>query len=361
MRKEGPITFEAFMDMALYEPGLGYYSSEDTEIGRAGDFYTSQHLHPAFGALIARQLEEMWQIMGKPADFHIVEPGAGAGLMCMDIMRYLESREMFQSLAYTIAEVNPSLELKQRKLLARFTGRISWVSSLKELGEIKGCVLSNELLDAFPVHLIEMQDNLHEIYVTFDGIDFREIKGTPSTKALAEYLNDFSLQLPKGYRTEINLRIKEWLETAGAALSRGFILTIDYGYPAQDYYSEERNRGTLLGYYRHQVNENPYSNIGEQDLTAHVNFSSLKRWGEKIGFSTLGFCQQGNFLISLGIDEIIRELYEDSKDYLFEVAKIKRLIFPGTLGETHKVMIQFKGEGVPRLRGFTMKNQKDRL
>jgi SAM-dependent MidA family methyltransferase len=361
IQKEGPITFKAFMDMALYEPGLGYYSSEDTEIGRAGDFYTSQHLHPSFGALIARQIEEMWQMMGKPADFHIVEPGAGAGLMCMDIMHYLDSKEIFQSLAYIIAEVNPSLEQKQKKLLDRFTGRISWVSSLKELGEIRGCVLSNELLDAFPVHLIEMQDKLYEIYVTFDSGDFREIKGPPSTKALTEYLNDFSVQLPKGYRTEINLRIKDWLETVGAVLSQGFVLTIDYGYPAPDYYSEERSRGTLLCYYRHQVNENPYINIGEQDMTAHVNFSSLRKWGEEFGFSTLGFCQQGTFLISLGVDEIIRKLHENSKDYLFEVAKIKRLIFPGTLGETHKVMIQYKGEGAPQLRGFAMKNRKDRL
>jgi len=361
IHKEGPIAFETFMEMALYEPGLGYYASESVEIGRAGDFYTSQHLHPAFGALIGKQLEEMWEIMGKPSDFFSVEPGAGAGLMCMDIMHYLEKKEIFHSLTYAIVEINPSVRHTQEKLLEKYQDKITWVSSIKNLGSIKGCVLSNELLDAFPVHLIEMEDELKEIYVVVDNGNFREMKGPPSTAALKDYLDEFSIELPEGYRTEINLRVKDWLAAVSEVLTEGFILTIDYGHPALDYYSEERNRGTLLCYHRHQFSENPYINIGNQDITAHVNFSSVKKWGEQIGFRTLGFCQQGTFLISLGIDEIIQELYNNSSDYLFEVAKIKRLIFPGTLGETHKVMIQFKGRGNPDLRGFSMKNQRDRL
>jgi SAM-dependent MidA family methyltransferase len=361
IQKEGPITFETFMEMALYETGLGYYASESIEIGRAGDFYTSQHLHPAFGALIGKQIEEMWEIMGRPPAFYIIEPGAGAGLMCMDIMHYLHKKQIFHSLAYVIVEKNPFVEEKQKKLLAKYQNKITWVSSIKQIGNIKGCVLSNELLDAFPVHVIEMDNALKEIYVAVDNGNFKEIKGPFSKDALGEYLNEFSIELPEGYRTEINLRVKDWLAAIGEVLSEGFILTIDYGHPAPDYYSEERNRGTLLCYYKHQVNENPYINIGRQDMTAHVNFSSLRRWGEEIGFKTLGFCQQGTFLISLGIDEIIHELYENSKDYLFEVARIKRLIFPGTLGETHKVMIQYKGKGEPKPRGFSMKNQKDKL
>jgi len=361
IHKEGPIAFETFMEMALYEPGLGYYASENTEIGRAGDFYTSQHLHPAFGALLGKQIEEMWEIMGKPPDFYVIEPGAGAGLMCMDIMNYLMKKKIFPRLIYVIAERNPSVRYKQEKLLKQFQDKIKWVSSLKELDKIKGCILSNELLDAFPVHLVEMDDDLKEVYISHDIDTFKETKGKPSTTALQLYLNEFSIELSKGYRTEINLRIKDWLGDVSEALSEGFILTIDYGYPAPDYYSEERNRGTLLCYHKHQFSENPYINIGGQDITAHVNFSSVKKWGGEVGFKTLGFCQQGVFLISLGIDEIIQELYKNSKDYLFEVAKIKRLIFPGTLGETHKVMIQYKGRNVPKLRGFSMKNQKDKL
>ena len=140
-------------------------------------------------------------------------------------------------------------------------------------------------------------------------------------------------------------------------MTEGFILTIDYGYTAEEYYDEERTKGTLLCYYKHQVNENPYENIGEQDITAHVNFSSLRKWGEEIGFKTIGYCPQGTFLISLGIDEAITELYSNSPDYESEILKIKGLILPHGMGESHKVMIQYKGERLPALRGFSMRNQ----
>jgi SAM-dependent MidA family methyltransferase len=359
--KEGPITFETFMEMSLYEPGLGYYSSDSTEIGRAGDFFTSPHLHTVFGAMIGKQLEEMWEAIGKPADFYAVEFGAGAGYMCKDIMDYLHKRKLFNSLTYVIVEQTPYVKYKQKILLESFLDKVKWLSSLKGFKNIKGCVLSNELLDAFPVHLIEMGNELQEIYVTIDNGNFYEIKGRPSADALTDYIREFSIELPTGYRTEINLRIKDWLRSVNELLSEGFILTIDYGYPAWDYYSEERNRGTLLCYHMHQVNENPYANIGKQDVTAHVNFSSVKRWGEELGVKTIGFCQQGTFLVSLGIDEMINKLYSNSSDYLFEVAKIKRLILPGTIGETHKVMIQYKGNRYPKLAGFSLRNQAGKL
>ncbi len=361
IKREGPITFESFMEMALYEPGLGYYSSENTEIGKAGDFYTSQHLHPVFGAMIGKQFEEMHRVLGMPRDFTVVEFGAGAGLMCLDIMNYLNKRELFHSLKYVIVERSPFMQERQRKLLNAYMDKITWVSEPGQLSTVRGCIFSNELLDAFPVHLVEMNAQLKEIYVAAEGLEIREIKGPPSTDAIDGYMKEFSIRLAEGYRTEVNLRIRDWLQSVNDILPEGFVLTIDYGYPAWDYYSEDRNRGTLLCYHRHQVNENPYQNIGAQDITAHVNFSSVKKWGEDMGLKTIGFCRQGTYLISLGIDEMIGELYSDSSDYLFEVAKIKRLIFPGTIGETHKVMIQYKGKGKPELRGFSMKNQADGL
>ena len=362
IKTEGPIPFETFMGMALYEPGLGYYATDNIEIGRAGDFYTSQHVHPAFGAMIAVQLEEMWKTMGRPADFYAIECGAGAGLMCLDILQYLQDKEFYHALTYLLVETNPSVQLKQKNVLIKYEDKVRWASSLPAVGNRKGCILSNELLDAFPVHLVEMNEEIREIYITFsDDSSFSEIRMPLSTPALTDYFDEFSVQLPKGYRTEINLRIKDWLQSASEILSEGFILTIDYGYPSGEYYSEERNRGTLLCYYRHQVHEDPYTNIGHQDITAHVNFSSVKKWGEFFGFRTLGFCRQGTYLISLGIDGVIRKLFANSADYLFEVARIKRLIFPGTLGETHKVMVQHKGKGNPQLQGFSMKNQAEKL
>jgi len=361
IQQEGPITFETFMEMALYDQGLGYYATDTIEIGKSGDYYTSQHLHPAFGAMLGKQLEEMWTIMGKPSVFHAIEPGAGEGYMCKDILDYLKGREIFPTLKYVIIEPHPFMQQKQKRLLDNLSGKIQWHTSLSELDSLRGCVLSNELLDAFPVHLITINNGLKEIYLTADDNHIIEILGSPGTPALSDYLETFSVDLPDGYRTEINLRIKDWLNGVDHILLEGFILTIDYGHPAMEYYSEDRDRGTLLCYYKHRVNETPYQHIGEQDITAHVNFSSVKKWGEEYGLQTIGFCNQGTYLVSLGIDKLIGELYENSSDYLFEVARIKRLLLPGTIGETHKVLIQYKGNGIPELKGFFMKNQKNRL
>ncbi|MEW6740468.1 MAG: class I SAM-dependent methyltransferase [Nitrospirota bacterium] len=359
IKSEGPINFETFMEMALYYPGLGYYTKDSTKIGRTGDFYTSPHLHSIFGAMIGRQMEEMWTAIGRPEIFHIVEMGAGMGYLAKDMLEYLEEKEIFKHLKYTIVEINPKVRAKQQELLSEFSDKVKWVSHISELKPITGCFLSNELLDAFPVRLIEVSNNpdngLKEIYVSIDGDDLVEVK-MPCSAEVKKYLNEFGIELPEGYKTEVNLKIKDWLSEVSNKLFEGFILTIDYGYPAQDYYSEDRNRGTLLCYYHHQINENPYQNIGEQDLTAHVNFSSLKKWGDELGLKTIGFCPQGTYLVSLGIDEIIKELYGDSPD-VFDVAKIKGLILPQGMGESHKVMIQYKGKDEPRLRGFSFRNQ----
>jgi len=366
IKSEGPITFKNFMEMALYEPELGYYSSEKTRIGRSGDFYTSSHLHPTFGMMIGKQIEEMWEIMNKPSVFQIVEMGSGAGYLCKDILEYYKGlgiggqgleREIIKNLQYIIVELNPAMREQQKKLLSDYSDKIRWASSVRELNDIKGCFLSNELLDAFPVHIIEMNDEIKEIFISADNEKLIENKGAPGASEIADYLKEFSIEFEKGHRTEINLEIKKWLGEINRILTEGFILTIDYGYSSKDYYSEDRDRGTLLCYHEHRVTENPYQNIGEQDITAHVNFSSVKKWGDEIGIKTIGFCRQGTFLVSLGIDEAIAEIYKNSADYSFEVARIKKLILPDAMGETHKVIIQYKGSRKPALRGFTIKNQ----
>ncbi len=182
-----------------------------------------------------------------------------------------------------------------------------------------------------------------------------------SSQEIVDYISQFSINLHPGYRTEINLRIRNWLEELNSILSTGFLLTIDYGYSSKEYYSEDRIKGTLLCYHRHLYNENPYQHIGEQDITAHVNFSSLKLWGDELGLKTIGYCSQGTFLAASGIDEVIIELYFHSADYLSEISKIKGLIMPQGMGESHSVMIQFKGDGLPELRGFSMRNLRGNL
>lgn len=354
---EGPLTFAAFMETALYYPGLGYYTSQRTEIGRAGDYYTSPHLHRAFGAMLGRQMEEMWLFMGRPEKFDVVEVGGGRGYLCKDMLDSLKGRDIYPAMDYTIVEMNPSLAGRQKELVADHGGRVRWAGSTKEIPRLKGCVLSNEVLDALPVHLVEAGEDVREIFVDVDGEGFMERPGPVSSPAILEYLEEFAGPLPDGYRTEVHLALGDWLQDISSALQEGFVLTVDYGYSAKEYYDEERSRGTLLCYHGHRLSENPLENIGLQDITAHVNFTALKRYGEEAGLRTLGFARQGPYLVSLGIDEYIAELHDTSPDYAFEVARIKGLILPGTMGESHKVMVQYRGRGEPRLRGFEMGNR----
>jgi SAM-dependent MidA family methyltransferase len=354
---EGPIPFERFMEMALYDPDWGYYASGEARIGRAGDFYTSSHLHPVFGRMLGRQVEEFWEYMGRPAGFDVVEMGPGAGHLCGDMLDYLKDREIRKSMRYTLIERNPSRRREQEELLGEYRQMLGWSSSLDEISGMRGCLLSNELLDAFPVHLVLLDDELKEIYVTAEGGRLMEVPGPPSDPAITEYFSDLPVGLEKGYKTEVNLRIRDWLAGVGRAVREGFLLTIDYGYTSREYYADDRNRGTLMCYRRHQLVEDPLGNVGKQDITAHVNFSSLKKWGEEMGFRTIGFCSQGAYLTSLGIDEEIQRLAEESADYLFELARIKKLILPQGMGESHVVMVQYKGEGTPALRGFALRNR----
>jgi len=369
---EGPITFEEFMRMALYYPELGYYAGSDAVIGREGDFYTSPHLHPIFGALICRQLIEMWALMGRPSEFHAIEMGAGAGYLCKDILDYVyqiidtsdshkDERDFVTCLKYVIVEPYGHFENKQKEILKEHVACVDWISSFDSLRGVKGCVLSNELLDAFPVHVIEMDEGLKEVYVNVGEKGLIEEKADAGSEEIGRYAEQFSIPALTAYRTEINLSIKSWIHQVSEMLSQGFVLTIDYGYSAKEFYNEDRNRGTLLCYHKHQINENPFQFIGDQDITSHVNFTSLKIWGEGEGFETLGYSSQGIYLTSSGIDELIIELYADSPDYMSEISKIKGLIMPQGMGESHRVLIQYKGEGAPELRGFSFRNEKGYL
>ncbi|MBI5073943.1 MAG: SAM-dependent methyltransferase [Nitrospirae bacterium] len=366
IRREGPITFESFMAMALYDAEFGYYANRGQRIGREGDFYTSSHLHPVFGAMVGSQIMEMWEVMGSPEEFTIIEMGAGEGYVCKDMFDYLKrasgeepnaKRLFYQCLQYVIVERNEFQLQRQQERLQGYTDKISWISDIRDAGTIRGCIFSNELLDAFPVHLIRMEDELKEIYVACDSTGFTEQTGELSSGAIAHYFRDAGIELARGFTTELNLRVRDWLLDVGAVLEKGFVFTIDYGHPAEEYYSEDRNRGTLICYHDHEFNEEPYKNIGDQDMTSHVNFSSVRRWGEESGLRSLGYCSQGSFLLAMGIDQEIARLAESSDDYLFEISRIKKLFLPQGMGESHKVLIQFKGSEQPKLRGFSMRNQ----
>ncbi|MGA1475671.1 MAG: class I SAM-dependent methyltransferase [Prochlorothrix sp.] len=287
-------------------------------MGKAGDFFTSAHLGPDFGELLAVQLEDLWQHLGQPHPFTVLEMGAGDGRMAADIVAFLEQAfpACFAALHYGIVERSPQLQQRQQQTLAPWltspSPKVRWYrwEEVPRLGMV-GCCLSNELVDALPVHRVQVQDGrLQEVYVTWDGAGNQaiEVLGELSTPDLAMYFADFGLDLtqppyPEGYCTEVNLAAKQWLATLAQGLDQGYILTIDYGYGADRYYQPSRNQGTLQAYRQHRRHNDPYAAPGHQDLTAHVNFTALEQWGEALGLANLGRIPQGFFLMALGLGD----------------------------------------------------------
>jgi SAM-dependent MidA family methyltransferase len=321
------ITFAEYMNLALYHPELGYYASGAVNIGSEGDFFTSSHLSRDFGELLAEQFAQIWEILERPTPFTLVEMGAGQGLVAADILYYLNRKysDCFKAVEYIIIETAAGLIAQQQQQLQRLKlGAkplpLRWCS-FEEIPEdsIIGCCFSNELVDAFPVHQVVLNgEELQEVYVRTtnskdENINFVEIIDTLSTPKLGEYFDFVGINLsssayPEGYRTEVNLAALDWIKTVANKLKRGFLLTIDYGYPANRYYLPSRSQGTLQCYYRHHHHNDPYVNIGQQDITAHVDFTALERQGELCGLHQVGFTQQGLFLMALGLGERIAAL-----------------------------------------------------
>ena len=353
------ITFADFMAACLYEPGLGYYTSPGRKVGAEGDFYTSITVHGAFGRVIAREIAQMWRSMESPTRFTLVECGAGNGRLACDIMDFLAEREpdMYGGLRLVLVEQEPSLESAQREMLAAHSDRLDWCSPHEFASgtfTFRGCLYSNELIDALPVHRVVMtSDGLKEVYVTCKDGEFAEEAGEPSTPEIAAYLKRVAVELYPGQQAEVNLNAPDWLASASRALKRGFILTIDYGYSAAELYTPRRKLGTMLCYYRHQIEENPYLRLGLQDITTHVDFTTLMKCGEKSGLQNDWFGEQYRFLLSAGIVEEIEEIERSSvsdEEKLRLRLTIKKLILPdGGMGETFKVLIQSRGVTAPEL------------
>ncbi len=268
------------MDLALYSPEEGYYSSRLNLIGARGDFYTAPHLTGHFGQLISLQLADFWRLLGEPLNFQLVEMGAGQGLLASDVLAqlYRTEPELWKSLTYTIFEKSEVLkEAQRRRFLALTQGRellenVSWRDLEAFPSEsVEGVFFSNELVDAFPFHLIELkQGDWQEVYITLNQAgDFVEETGPLSTQALQNYFDLVNLgpaSYEEGYRTEINLAALDWLEKIAQVLKRGYILTIDYGYQAGSRFHPRRKAGTLQTYRNHTVGTNPYLNLGMQDI-----------------------------------------------------------------------------------------------
>ena len=348
------ITFAEFMEMVLYHPELGYYSSGQVEIGKQGDFFTASSLGSDFGELLANQLLQMQTIL-KIKPFQIVEMGAGKGHLAKDILDYIQQQhpEQSQNFEYIILEKSPALKQAQQDLLQTITDiKIRWCD-WSELADqsIKGCFLSNELLDAFPVHKVTVQNStLKELYVTHSiekNSLFQEMPGKLSRSEIQTYFDNLGIDIwsyPEGFQTEVNLQMLDWLKQVQSKLNQGFILTIDYGYPATKYYHPQRYQGTLQCYFQHRHHNNPFVNLGQQDITAHVDFTTLQKQGEMLGLQTLGLTQQGMFLMALGLGDRLNDLSQNPTDVMTLLKRreaLHQLIDPMGLGGFY-VLLQAK-------------------
>ena len=351
IRDNGPISFRDYMDMALYYPALGYYTSGQEKIGESGDYYTTPYVTSIFGDIIAKQLEEMWHLLGK-GPFTIVEYGAGTGVLCRDILNYLKNNpDLYDNLTYCIIEKSEVMREKERAILP---DKVVWYQSIGEIPKFTGCVLSNELLDNFPVYQVVMEDELMEFFVDYDN-GFVELL-QPASPALKKYFEELDVTLPKGFRTEINLQAIEWINEIAEALDKGFMLTIDYGYGSGELYQPQLSSGTIVCYYKHETNDKVFDKIGKQDITAHVNFSALVHWGIKKGLECTGFTNQANFMRTLGLVRYLRELEEKGKHN--PASHKQNLMLANTLmldmGGKFKVLIQHKGISRPFLSGLQL-------
>ena len=382
------------MDLALYDSEFGYYARAPRRSGRAGDFFTSVDVGALFGELIEIQLAEMQRLLQTPdvarPTFDFVEAGAGNGRLSTDILRAARRRDsaFYETIRPHLVDASAEARRAQAETLGDVGDRLVSSATLPE--SFEGALLANELLDAFPVHQVVMrEDGLHEVYVdsatgsdgcltpvqnpalgsdtrltpvenlTTDDWRLTTVEGPLSTSALVEYLDRLGVTLEPGWRVEINLRAVDWIREAARRLRRGFIILIDYGHDARELYSPTHAAGTLTTYSAHRSAgpESPASTPswlqrpGDQDITSHVDFTSIRAAAEASGLTTIGFLDQTYFLLGLINNPATERPFDDLKDRL----ALKTLVMPGGLGSTHKVLILGKGVGTPSLRGCSFR------
>ncbi|MGB2632554.1 MAG: SAM-dependent methyltransferase [Candidatus Acidiferrum sp.] len=357
IRRYGPITFAEYMRECLYHPLHGYYSQ--AEARRFADYYTSVDIHTIFGRLLARQFAEMWEQLGRPTKFHLVEGAASTGRLAGHILDFAQTKlpDFYQAVYYVAVERSPARCTQLAARLAPHIAQGRCQSTIEMPAKIPvGCVFSNELLDALPVHRVIQQDGqLQEIFVASDGATFSEVRLPLSTCAVSEYFAAQGIKLIDGQHAEAALEACDWIMEIGRRLERGFVLSVDYGHEASELFDAHHMAGTVLAYANHRASEEYFTAPGEQDLTAHVNLTAMRLWGERAELSTLGVVSQTAFLLALGKKNEFADLYEDDaseSDRVRARLQLKTLIFPEGMGERFRVLIQQKGQPRAGLTGL---------
>jgi len=361
----GPIPFRRFMELALYEPSRGYYASGRAAIGRQGDYVTSVSVGPLFGKLLAGQFEALWRGLGRPASFTVVEQGANTGDFAHDVLAAAEAwPEFARALNYRIVEPFAINEARQRERLAAWEGqgRTAWHRRPEELPRFTGIHFSNELIDAMPVHAVTFRaGQWRERYVAFEPADHPGESaesgepGEPNRTGGRFVWREGALSSPKleaftrflpareGYRTEVNLDAPAWIAAVAARLKCGCVMVADYGFSRHDYYLPERTEGTLTGYRAQRRVDDPLETPGEQDLTAHVDFTTLAEAGERAGLTLAGFTDQHHFMVALG-----RAAFPDATAPLTPEEQRERrafaaLMHPGLMGRGFRFLALARG------------------
>ena len=356
IRATGPMPFARFMELALYDAEGGYYRSEEARPGRGGDFITAPELHPIFGELLARAVDDAWVTLGRPEPFIVVEHGAGEGALAVPMLRALPP-----AIGYHPVEVHERRTAVLRERLTE-AGLAERLVDLPPRSKVDGVVVANEVLDALPVHRVRQRGTLRELAVEV-GADGRltEIEIDPTTPALAARLFDEDIELADGQTAEIALGLDTWIGDVAAALGRGLLILIDYGAQAAELYDPIRRRdGTLQAYVRHTISDDSYRFVGRQDLTAHVDVTAVQRAAETAGLTTLGVTTQAEALMALGVEDRLREIQADPSTtmeaYTLLRASLLRLLDPAAMGR-FRVMVFGRGwpaGGSPKLLRYRL-------
>jgi SAM-dependent MidA family methyltransferase len=350
IRECGPIPFSRYMELCLYDPEFGYYSRADEKFGKAGDFYTSSDVHAVFGRLLARQFQEMWRALGSPAQIEVLELGPGRGLFAQDVLDWSEKKfpDFYRALHYTLVERSPSL---RQKLVDNFKQRIAaaTVSLAEQLERVKRAlapavpiiVFANEFFDALPVEILSKKGSMR--ISTHDGW-FVEEWAAPSEEEL-EFLDRYGVHPEGEARTEVPLLSQNIMARVASTIERGFLIAIDYGYTREQQLAG-RHVDTLMTYRRHSATPDPYLAPGEQDITAHVNFTALAAAAEQGGMRTQKLLAQSQFLMGVGEGTQFSDAFEECRlpqERAKVALQLKHLITPEGMGETFQVMVASRG------------------
>ena len=359
----GWLDFQTFMDLVLYAPGLGYYSAGTHKLGAGGDFTTAPEISPLFSRCVAMQCVEVLQQLKQGS---VLELGAGSGVMVVDMLREFEKLECLPE-RYYILEVSADLRARQQALiqqqLPQYLDRVQWLDALP--ADFVGVIVANEVLDALPVQRFRIQQGgvqVMGVSYTDAGLCWQPRAADDTlVNAVRAIESNLSESLPEGYCSEVNLQLPAWIGSLGDSLQRGAVLFIDYGFTQSQYYSVDRTRGTLSCFFRQRMHDDPLINVGVQDITAWVDFTSVASAGLAAGMELEGFATQAHFLFGCGLDRLLTDMSEQPDEIRWQLSQqVQKLTLPGEMGESFKAMA-FSKDCNLQLSGFAFRDLRDRL